>query len=176
MSARYRFSAAKAFHAIHWMTRQGRPVDLHTALKAAYFADRGHLNEHLQPIFGATYKAMKSGPVPLEIYEMIKGEALWLSELHRVELPWRLDGFHLRPHGNEPLDMDEFAESERQHLESGFSRSTAMTFDARTAATHGADWQAANGGIIRYEDMVDERPDRPAVIEYLQDTARHMRL
>lgn len=51
------------------MISRGGEVDLHAALNACYFADKSQLNEHLQPIFGATYRAMKYGPVPVEIYE-----------------------------------------------------------------------------------------------------------
>jgi hypothetical protein len=51
-----------------------------------------------------------------------------------------------------------------------------MTFSARTAATHGLDWQKANGGLMSYEDMVDESPERQVIITFMQDTAHHARL
>lgn len=176
MTARYKFSAEKAFQAIHWMASQGVPVDLHTVLKTAYFADRSHLNEYLQPIFGATYIAMKYGPVPLEIYETIKGESLRLWELGRTDLPWALDGYRIRLVGNEPVSMDAFSESEVEHLETAFHRSCRMNFTDRTAATHGRDWQAANGGTMRYEDMLDGDEAAADKVTFIQETARHVRL
>ncbi|WP_314188789.1 Panacea domain-containing protein [Paracoccus yeei] len=176
MKARYRFAAEKALQAVHWMVSQGVPVDLHAALKTAYFADKSHLNEHLQPIFGATYRAMKFGPVPLEIYEIIKGEALRMWELGREDLPWKLDGYKLRLVSNEPVIMDAFAQSEIEHLEAAFRRSVRMSFTERTAATHGRDWQAANGGTMSYEDMIEDRPDAEDAINFIQETARHVRL
>jgi len=51
-----------------------------------------------------------------------------------------------------------------------------MNFTERTAATHGADWQKADLGIMRYEDMLDDTPEKGAIIEYLQENARFMRL
>jgi hypothetical protein len=176
MTASYRFSTEKAFAAIHWMVSRGRDVDLHAALKACYFADKNHLNEHLRPIFGATYRAMKYGPVPIEIYEMMKGEGLWLWEVQADETPWRLNGYRLTSTSNEPPDMASFAESEMTHLERGFDISTAMNFTARTAATHGRDWQAANGGVMRYEDMVDDSPQRDEIIRTIEETAPHIKL
>lgn len=174
--ATYRFSTEKAFSAIHWMVSQGAEVDLHAALKTCYFSDKSHLNEFFQPIFGATYRAMKYGPVPLEIYEMLKGEELWLWEVKGQSLPWALEGVSLRRVANKEPDMSMFAESELQHLSNGFHRSVGMNFTARTAATHGADWQAANGGIMRYEDMIDSSPRQDAIIRTIKETASHVRL
>lgn len=176
MTARYRFNPAKALQAIHHMASADGALDLHTALKTIYFSDKSHLNAWQQPIFGATYKAMKYGPVPLEVYEMIKGESLWLSELGLTSMPWRLDGYGIRAVSNGPACLDLLAESEREHFLAAFERSRRMTFTERTAATHGPDWQAANLGEMRYEDMVDPGPDRAAVIAFIQETARHTRL
>jgi Protein of unknown function (DUF4065) len=176
MVAKYRFSASKALQAIDFMAEKAKPLDLHAALKACYFADRSHLNAYQQPIFGATYKAMKYGPVPLEIYEMIKGESLWLWELQRDAFPWRLDGHKIVRTSNLDPELDAFAESEREHLMLAFDRSTNMNFTERTSATHGADWQAANGGEISHEDMLEPREDRDAVIAFIRETARHIRL
>lgn len=173
--ARYRFAADKAFDAIHYMASQSDDLDLHTALKACYFSDKSHLNEHHQPVFGATYRAMKYGPVPLEIYEMIKGESLWLSELSVEKMPWQLSGYKIiADRSNEALET--FSESELEHFQEGFAKSRTLSFTSRTAATHGPDWQAANGGMMRYEDMIDDRPDRQELVEYIRETARHTRL
>ena len=152
---RFRFSPAKACAAIHWMVCEGRNVDLHSMLKACYFADKKHLNEHGRPIFGATYRAMKFGPVPLEIYEVAKGEALWLAELQVERFPWELEGYRLRLRDNRAPDLDALSESDIAALKYGFDRSRGMTFDERTAATHGADWQAAQLDLMDYEDMLD---------------------
>src|ERR1700684_2199264 len=100
---RFKFSPIKGRAAIHWMVQQQPGVDLHAVLKACYFADKKHLNENRRPIFGATYRAMKWGPVPIEIYDMTKGEAYWLAELNATRYPWNLDGYHLYlPENDDP--------------------------------------------------------------------------
>lgn len=173
---RFKFAPVKAMNAIHWMVRQKPGLDLHTLLKACYFADKEHLNAQNQPIFGATYRAMRFGPVPLEIYEMAKGDSIWLAETGRPGFPWRLDGYHLSLQGNDEPDLSVFSVSDRDALRSGFSQSSSMTFSERTAATHGADWQAAGLGIMRYEDMLDSTPDKNARIEYIEQVAPFLRL
>ncbi|MER9411496.1 Panacea domain-containing protein [Mesorhizobium sp. M0589] len=173
---RFKFAPRKAYAALHWMVCQTKDIDLHTALKACYFADKDHLNAYHRPIFGATYKAMKFGPVPLEIYEMAKGEALWLAEIHTDHLPWKLQGYRLRLEGNYEVDLSELSQSDLEFLGGALGRSLKMSFSERTAATHGPDWQKANLGLMRYEDMLDETEDKPAIIEYLTENARFMRL
>lgn len=173
---RFKFSPMKARAAIHWMVQEEQGLDLHTMLKACYFADKRHLNAHGRPIFGAVYRAMKFGPVPLEIYEMAKGEALWLAELDTERFPWELDGYHLRVVGNERPDLSALSKSDTEALVAGFQQSRGMTFDGRTAATHGRDWQSAELGIMRYEDMFDDGPDKDEHVEYLREASRYVRL
>lgn len=99
---RFKFSAVKAFVAIQWMLQQRQRLDLHAILKTCYFADKAHLNEFGRPIFGATYRAMRFGPVPIEVYEMLKGESLWLAELETDRYPWVLEGYTIRLTDNAP--------------------------------------------------------------------------
>lgn len=173
---RFKFAAAKARAAIEMMVAARPGVDLHTMLKSCYFADRQHLNQYGRPIFGATYRAMKFGPVPIEIYEMAKGEALWLAELDAERYPWRIDGFRLYRTENTDPDLGALSETDVDALKKCFDRSRAMTFSARTAATHGPDWQAANLGFMRYEDMIDESPEKEKIVEYLREAAPFIRL
>lgn len=173
---RFKFAPRKAWAAIHWMVSQMPGIDLHSLLKACYFADKKHLNEHGRPIFGAVYRAMRYGPVPLEIYEMAKGEAYWLAEMRRNQYPWRIDGYQLRLESNEAANTGSLSESDMEALKAGLSKSRSMTFDDRTAATHGPDWQAAELGVMRYEDMIEETPQKEEMVAYLRETARFIRL
>ncbi len=173
---RFRFNADRAYQAILWMLRQASPLDLHTILKACYFADKSHLNEFGRPVFGATYRAMKYGPVPLEIYEMLKSEPIWRWETGRDAFPWRVRG-RGQIKGSDKLpqpNLGAFSESDLEHLEAGFARARSMTFEERTRETHGPDWQKANLGIIDYADMIEDGPDRDEKIEELRGIASRM--
>lgn len=174
---RFRFSPQKAFTALHWMVNDHPGIDLHAGLKACYFADKEHLNTHYRPIFGATYRAMKFGPVPLEIYEMAKGEAIWLAELGIEQMPWHLRGYRLARADNQPQENREaFSETEIECFARGLERSLAMDFNERTDVTHGRDWQRANLGIMKYEDMINDGPEKEEIIDYLRETARFMKI
>lgn len=173
---RFKFAAEKALAAIHWMLLQRDGLDLHAMLKACYFADKEHLNLHGRPVFGATYQAMKYGPVPLEIYELAKGEPLWLAELLLERMPWRTEGYRLRLESNEEPDLDVFSDTDMDALQQGLTQSLALSFDGRTAATHGRDWQRANLGLMFYEDMLEDHPRKPEQIAYLREAGPVMRL
>jgi hypothetical protein len=173
---RYKFAAQKALAAIHWMIQQSPRIDLHKMLKAVYFADKAHLNKYGRPIFGARYRAMRFGPVPIEIYEMAKCEPLWLAELGVDQFPWELSSYRLKLTGNSAPDMSVLSETDMEELVAGLKLSCSLTFDARTAATHGEDWQKANLGAMRYEDMLDNSPDREARVNYLRESAATLRL
>jgi uncharacterized phage-associated protein len=172
----FKFAPAKALSAILWMLEQHSPLDLHTILKTCYFADKAHLNEHGRPVFGATYRAMRFGPVPLEIYEMTKSEPLWLAELELDDYPWRLDGHSLSRTKNESADMSNLSKSDMRALRTAFEQSRSMTFNERTAATHGPDWQAAQLEIMQYEDMLEDSPSKDETVAYLRETGRFIKL
>lgn len=172
----FRFSPEKSRAALHWMVSDHPGIDLHAALKACYFADKDHLNAFQRPIFGATYRAMKFGPVPLEIYEMTKGEAIWMAELGADRLPWQLNGYRLVRSENVPEDRSSLSDSDQEFFARGLERSLAMNFDERTAATHGPDWQRADFGVMRYEDMLEDGPEKDDIIVYLRENARFLKL
>lgn len=155
-------------------------IDLHSMMKTCYFADKAHLKKYGRPVFGATYRAMRFGPVPLEIYEMAKGENYWLAELGMDSFPWELHGFRLRlaQPGNNSCqpDLGTLSESDQEELLAALAYVSTLSFDARTRATHGPDWQKAELGFMRYEDMLDDAPDKDEIIENLRSNALQLRL
>lgn len=174
-----RFTPDKAFAAILWMLDRADPraPDLHTILKACYFADVTHLNAYGRPIFGASYRAMRYGPVPVQIYEMLKAEPYWLAELGVESYPWTLRGYRIARQSNTPPNTDTLSRSDLDALAHGFETAREMDFDERTAATHGTDWQRAALGWMDYRDMVRaDNPDREAIIEDLEDVGTRLAL
>jgi hypothetical protein len=174
---RFRFAARKAFAALQIIVERHDGIDLHAALKSCYFADKQHLNRFRRPIFGASYRAMRYGPVLLEIYEMAKGDPIRLAELGVEAFPWQLRGYCLYRSGGRNAVMSEaLSQSDRDALDAGIALALSMTFDERTAATYGPDWQAARLGMMRYEDMLEETPNKAQIIEELRASAPFMRL
>jgi hypothetical protein len=51
-----------------------------------------------------------------------------------------------------------------------------MTFNERTAITHGPDWQAAELGWMKYEDMIEDSPTKEETVAFLRETGRFLKL
>ncbi|MBF2761399.1 MAG: SocA family protein [Ectothiorhodospiraceae bacterium AqS1] len=173
------FAPKKCLQAVQWMlVTADEPLDFHTILKTAYFADKRRLNEHRRPIFGDTYRAMNYGPVPIEFYEMLKCEPYYLQELHLDDYPWERKGYRVNltdtsetGRRNEILNPSSLSKNDMDILADEFKRSRGMNFNQRTEETHQMDWVK---GLYRlnnrmaYEDMIDDdHPDREEIIQYL---------
>ena len=107
---------------------------------------------------------------------MAKGEALWLAELGKDRYPWELQGFHVTLRDNEEPDLGALSQSDMEALQSGFRKSLSMSFNERTAATHGSDWEAANLGYMKYEDMIEESSQKGDIVAYLKENSRRIRI
>lgn len=107
---------------------------------------------------------------------MMKGEALWKAELGVDQFPWELTGYRLRLIANSEPDMGSLSDTDMEHLARGLEKSRGMNFTERTDATHGSDWQNAELGNMRYEDMIDESPEKESIIRFLEASSKYMRL
>ncbi|MBP0020504.1 MAG: SocA family protein [Cyanobacteria bacterium SBLK] len=66
------FNAEKGIEAILYIIKHGtEPTFLHIS-KVMYFADRKHLEKYGRFICGDRYIAMKNGPVPSGVYDLLK--------------------------------------------------------------------------------------------------------
>lgn len=187
---RFSFAPAKAIDAVSWMLRSGEKngkerLDFYTILKSCYFADKQALAERHLPIFGAEYRAMNYGPVPIEIYEMLKCEPKWLMELAEKNVdtyPWtRQDHFvEMKIKSHNDMEYTSIARAELNIVERAFEKSSTMDFTQRTRETHEEDWLKGTRrprGLMHYEDMIPEdTPDREELIRDLLEDGFHYAL
>ncbi|HAG84687.1 MAG TPA: hypothetical protein DCL61_26935, partial [Cyanobacteria bacterium UBA12227] len=68
----FEFNIDKGIDAILYIIQNGAKPTFHHISKVIYFADKEHLQKYGRLIFGDHYVAMKHGPVPSEIYEILK--------------------------------------------------------------------------------------------------------
>src|SRR5262245_39031345 len=69
---RFRFDPEKALNLVLYVAAKVKEPSFHTISKVIYFADKLHLERYGRLICGDSYVAMKHGPVPSEIYDMMK--------------------------------------------------------------------------------------------------------
>lgn len=184
---RFTFSPAKAVDAVLWMLRDALrngkdKLGFHEVLKACYFADKVSLAKRRRPIFGAEYIAMPYGPVPIEIYEMLKCEPKWLMEMDEREnddYPWIRERHYImlsdaeKKRRRNDEEYNSIALVELDIVEEAFKKSSSLTFTQRTEQTHQEDWLKGtkrSRNVMWYEDMIPEDvPERDELIQTLRE-------
>jgi uncharacterized phage-associated protein len=68
----FEFNLDKGIEAILYIAQKVDDPTFHRISKIMYFADRKHLEKYGRFICGDSYVAMKHGPVPSEIYDILK--------------------------------------------------------------------------------------------------------
>lgn len=83
----FKFYKEKAIAALLYVTqtliKNNKRPDFHKVFKIFYFADQMHLTKYGRPITGDHYIAMRNGPVPSRLYDMLKSlkcESLFSGE------------------------------------------------------------------------------------------------
>lgn len=173
MRARYGANMAKALEVILWVAKRKPGVDFHKILKILFYADKIHLNRHGRPIAGGRYVADSYGPVCRAVYDILREDPLAVQMLERNgELPIRVNNRYCVEAKRDPntrvlsrSDVDALSEAWRQYGE--------MSFDELVKLTHeDPAYLNADGIETRYEDFLDDTPDRQQKAEDLADTAR----
>src|SRR6185436_8123129 len=68
----FRFDPEKGLEVLLYVSNRIKNKNIYWVLKAPYFADKYHLEAGGRPICGDHYIAMRSGPVPSGLYDIIK--------------------------------------------------------------------------------------------------------
>jgi uncharacterized phage-associated protein len=129
-------------------------ADLHKLFKILYFADQKHLVRYGRPIVGDHYIAMSHGPVPSNIYDMMKS----VRGGGYFEAPTALNGFfevfeHFVFPKQEP-DLDELSESDLECLEESLAENKHLDFNELKQKSHDrAHQRAAKDDRISYLEI-----------------------
>lgn len=62
----------RIIESVLYLMKKGRNLSQYQIVKAIFFADRKHLNEYGRPVTFDNYTAMRQGPVPTLVYDLLK--------------------------------------------------------------------------------------------------------
>lgn len=118
-------------------------------VKTAFFSQQKHLVKYLCPIFKDTIMALKFGPVPSNIYDILKisrGDSKTVKyhsndEIALVSQSIAFEDETFLP--KEDPDMDYLSPSSIECLDDAIKQVSDMSFDDILSATHGDEWQRA---------------------------------
>lgn len=129
------FDRQSAIETILYLSRRSKEPTFHRISKLLYFADRIHLARYGRLICGDSYTAMKHGPVPSGVYDILKfvkgtGNATFPEAIGAFEVR---NGYHVKPLRAENVewlsdsDIECLNQSLREFDEKGFDELTHIS-------------------------------------------------
>ncbi|MDZ7704787.1 MAG: Panacea domain-containing protein [Trueperaceae bacterium] len=168
------FDQEAAVAVVLYVASNVKDPSLHRIFKILYFADRAHLERYGRFIAGDSYVAMKHGPVPKNIYDMLKAVRGDRPYFMAPELAEELQGYfgiegsYVRPRA-EP-DLDALSDSDLACLDASIETCGDKTFGELTALSRDEAWASANeNGAMSIEQVASTLSNAGALLEYLRD-------
>lgn len=164
--------------------------DIYSLVKSAYYAQQNHLAQYGTPLFKDCICALPFGPVPSNIYNVLK-----MARGDFRELNYHMaDDMHLasdaiafkdeRYSAKEDPDLDFLSQSDIECLNYGISKVARMSFSQIMDDTHGQEWNRAFNSRSSLKEMdirniAKEGNASDDALQYLEDfleTERFARL
>lgn len=169
------FDRDAAVNALVYIARRVPDPTFLRVVKVLYFADRKHLERYGRFITGDAYQAMKHGPVPSEVYTMLKA-----ARLGRLgEGPFRVEerasnaGDVLPVPVVVPLvepDLGALSESDLECLDAAIAEYGRKPVGELSRLSHDAAWDAAgDNDLISVEDIVATFDNPGPLLEHLRN-------
>jgi hypothetical protein len=172
--ARYAIHTVKALETIVWLANALPGIDIYHIVKAAFYADKYHLNRYGRPIAGDDYQADMYGPSGQCVYRLLNGDPIEMLALGgNGTLPFTV-GERWKVTADREANTRILSDSDIEALQHGLGAVAGRSFNELMAMTHQEKaYIAANGGRMKYEDLLDdEDPDRDEKAADLAETAR----
>lgn len=171
---RANFDRNKALELILYVATRTSESGFHRVSKILYFADKEHLDSFGRLITQDNYVAMKHGPVPSDLYDILK--LVRDVDGDRVDDRFKplFDAFTVKGRYNiVPLrdaDTNLLSDSETQCLDIAIEQYGKMSFQELTEASHDDAWHAADENeTIRFEDIVRTCPSASELLAHIAD-------
>ena len=152
---------------IDYNSKMAKP-DFHKISKVLYFADQKHILKYGRPISGDCYVAMKHGPVPSRIYDIIKvikGQSN-IAKKEEYSKYFEACGYFLYPKQNP--DMDEISESELECLDESMKENMELTFDELSHKSHDCAYEKSDkDDRISFQEMAIAANADDVMLQYM---------
>lgn len=180
MEYQFDFNIEKGIESILYilelLENQAQPT-FHRVFKVLYFADKEHLERYGRFIFGDRYYAMKHGPVPSQIYDLLKlvrGDLSPSLQPSREVSEQVLHAFKIVDQHNikklRESNTDFLSESDLECLEHSVTKYGSLSFAELTDLSHDRAWESADeNDIIDVEDIIKTFDDSVELLEHLQN-------
>jgi len=170
-----RFDPERALELVLYVANQLRYPTLHSVSKVLYFADKEHLSRYGSLLSGDNYVAMRHGPVPSAIYDLMKAAAGRKEPLIPAQF-YELVSQSLKVEDRRrvmPLraaNLNLLSSSQRQCLDESIKANGRLSFVRLTAKSHDAAWKTADeNDLIEVKAIAKTLPNAKQVLAYLEN-------
>jgi uncharacterized phage-associated protein len=170
LSRPFRFDPDKGLEVLLYVSNRIANKNVYWVLKAPYFADKYHLESCGRFICGDHYVAMKSGPVPSGLYDIVKDvrDTRRISALAtKAQEAFAVDGNTVVPSRDARLEF--LSETDRECLNRAIAEVENLSFAALRDKSHGSDYEAADADDeIPFDAIVQTLPNADLLIKALR--------
>ncbi len=165
----FEFDQKTAIEVILYIANRLKKRGFHRISKIIYFADKAHLEKYGRFICGDNYIAMKDGPVPSGIYDILKtvrGDGCF--DL-KQEPDFEVRGEYIVvPHRD--ADVGNFSISDLECLDEAIAQYGTLSFSELRRLSHLGAWDRADRNIrIDIEHIVADFENPDEILEFLRD-------
>lgn len=160
------------------LNQVGGTCDFHKIFKVLYFADQKHLARFGRPITGDNYVAMKNGPVPSNIYDILKSirtETVF-SDYAKQYMPLfdvRMNHFAV---AKQEADLEYLSETDVECLNEALQENKDLNFKQLTDKSHDPAYnQALKDDYIPLLEIAKVGGANEAMLNYIQLNVQNQR-
>jgi uncharacterized phage-associated protein len=170
----FRYDPKKALNVVLYLSEK-LPVPTFFYLgKILYFADKAHLQKYGRQICGDRYIAMERGPVPSNVYDMLKDvqqNRRSLSSSAAKKAFRVVEGHYVQP--KIPVGLEYLSESDIECLDWAIGKYGSMGFDDLQNEGHDpaykATWSKTPNRTIDIRSIIQILPDGKNLLKHLEE-------
>jgi uncharacterized phage-associated protein len=175
---KFLFDKEKSISSLLYILNKLGRADFHKIFKILYYADRKHLALYGSPITGDVYIAMKNGPVPSTIYDILK--AVKTNYSFNINVKEVIDLFEV--HGahtvtaKKEANLDLLSESDVECLNHSIEDNKELDFFTLSDKSHASAWNSASrDNEISFIEIAKEGGANDAMIDYIKTVSENQR-
>ena len=161
---------------LYIINRLGGECSMHRLFKILYFAEKAHLAEYGRPITSDSFIAMKDGPVPSYIYDVMKkvrGDAPYANLNIDTSLLFSIHNRYVVT-AKRAADTDYLSETDIEFLDNSINKFRNHDYNERVKESHDSAWEKANlNSDINFIDIAAAAGADKAMIDYIMSNIEH---
>lgn len=165
-----KFNLQKAIEVLLYITN--RVNNTYNALKVLYFADKSHLSKYGRLICGDVYIAMEHGPVPSNVYDIVKqarGDSFYEFDTEEnIESLFEISNRYIIK-SRRKANYEYLSETDIECLDEAIKNYGHLNFNDLRAQSHDDAFRAADfNDVIPFEAMIRALPNAEELLEYFE--------